>query len=149
MKTEMAIWSKEKLENYFHNYITYLTIVSIITKDIATIIEKNKEDIINNILKRNLPGKHYPFIIVAEQKPYCVIDIDSGFDLRDKKPEEANIIINSRGRHRLKHEEVMAVEKSHELELLILERDENLATKLSLRTQWISRGSYAEIIELN
>ena len=145
----MVTWNKIRLDNYFHNYIRYLIEAGIITEGTARKIEERKKDIISNAFERNPAGRNYPFVIVvAGPRLYCLIDLDTGWDLRKKPQKKAAETIISQKRHRLSHEEVMAVEKVHELELILSEKKERLTTQLSLRILWRSRGSYAEIIEL-
>ena len=148
MKKENTVWCKKRLENYFHNYILCLEEIGMLTEDMVTTIEKRRKGIINNILKKDLSRRSYPFVIVTEPRLCCMIDVDSGFDLTNTPIEDVGEIIDSRGRHRLEHQEAMAVAKAHEVELIISGKSEDLPTELSLRVQWISRASCAEIVEL-
>jgi hypothetical protein len=148
MEKEKTVWCKKRLENYFHNYILYLKMTNVLTEDMVTTIKKRKKGIINNIFKKDLSRRNYPFVIVTEPKLYCMLDIDSGFDLINTPLEDVGKIIDSRGRHRLEHEEAMAVVKAHEAELVLSGKSEDLSIELPLRVQWISRASCAEIVEL-
>ena len=145
----MATWNKIRLGIYYHDYIRYLIDARIITEGTAKKIEKRKKGIISNAFERNPAGRNYPFVIVVDgTRLYCLIDVDSGFDLTGKTPEEAAEAISSRKRHRLNYEEVVAVEITHDWELIFLEKSESLATEQLLMAQWLTSASYAETMEL-
>ena len=142
-------WNEERLKNYFHNCILYFKIAGLITEEIATLAEKKKQEVIDSILSKGIPLTHYPFVLVTWPKIYFLIDVDPGFDLTEKRQEEIDEIINSRNRYHLNHDEMVAVEKTHEIELTFKKESEDLATTLSLRIQFMTRGSYSGIIYLN
>jgi hypothetical protein len=149
MESKQLVWDKKKLENYFDNYILYLTHRGIITKKTARNIKRRKKDIIGNILKRNIPWKNYPFVLVFEPRLYCLIDVDTGYDLMEKTANEAAEIIKYRERHQITQEHIWAMEEAYSLRLILSEKRRSPATTLAMQIQWRSKGSYAEIIELN
>jgi len=150
MESKQLVWDKKKLENYFDNYILYLTHRGIITKKTARNIKRRKKDIVGNALKRNLSGQNYPFVLLFNKpRLYCLIDVDIGNDLMEKRVDEAVKIIKSKKRHQITQEHIWAMEEAYSLQLILSEKRKNIVTTLAMQIQWRSRGSYAEIIELN